>query len=359
MRNYQEIEVEFAEVSVVSENKIIAQLKPLITKKKTIKGIRSGVEKHVQDFIAKATHQTRALLDYTLEVPLYDYRLPEVKVIASGEIVCHSHPYRIESKLVELSRWNIPRSAKSEIPGIVADACTKVIESQEVAITLKDDGVTLNCPLQQNYGNWSWKLLLTQTMLTYELGKNVNIKYGSFLHNALWRINLDPNDLLPFPEENIDPKTYATLKKLKLITVTGEVAPQGHHVLRELGEIDPSKEPGLVTLFTGTLFGAHKGDTPVFNFAKHGGFMLVDGNKTFTARPSMKGGEWLVDHAMQILHHSNITEARRLQLIPYMPLSHLPAFIASSEEKVRKAAKKRGDELKAMLKSGAITVEGV
>jgi len=337
----QEVEAILPDVRVVVDGEIEVETEPFTIVKETIKGVRKWVQSRTYKFISQATQATRQAVSPKTDRPVHTLVIPAIEVVVDGDCVCRFTSYEAASRKADLGKWSISNGFYQSVPNIVADACAIAIEQHGVKLTFKQDGISINCILVRSLRSWNWQLRLTETMLKYELGKEVSVRYGNFLHNALYRIQADERAAFA-PELGVDPKTIATLRHLDLLRGTN-LSPKGYSVLNTLGELDPSTVPSLVLIFAGALFGTQPFNSPVFNFAEREGFIQNSKGKTKTLD---KGVEWLVENCYRILHHPNCTESRRQKLIPYMPLSHLAEFIASSDEGTRSAARKRADELK-------------
>lgn len=333
----QEIEVRFPDIRIVVDSYYELELKAFKRKVRTIKLLRTLTQKHTSRFMQAVVKFVKDNTGYGKR-PLNTVHLPKVEVITDGDVVCSLGEYRATA-IVDLGKWFIPSTLVKKMPSAVADVCAKVIENKGVEIVFKGNGATIPCTLRRNnLQSWAWQLHLTEVILKYELGREVKIKYGSFLHNALW---LRYEDADHWNLNDIDPKTIATLNRLELLN-GGEVTNKGKQVLTELEEIDPSVTHSLIILFAGALFGTQTKNTPVFQFAKENDFI---GSGNYTPEILQKGQEWLIDNCETILNRPNCPDKRRVQLIKFMPLDRLPVFLAHSSTEVRLAARSRAAAL--------------
>jgi len=336
----QEVRVEYPALKLTVGGEVWFEWPPMIITTHSIKTLRKRIEAYTRGHIQKASSALREALEGEEDEDEYgvikSFTLPEISLTEGETVLLYSSPFSMKATNVDLSIWHLYSNAIKGKPSAVADSCATAISDQGVKIIFKEDNIALHCNVVMDRWSWRWTALLTDTMFKYETGKEVRIKYGNFLHNALWRV-YKKTDI-----QEIDKKTLATLTWLGLTMFPNTILSQGEKVLIELDQIDPSNYPSLVSQFGGALLGTRPADTPVCDFAEKEGF--VDISRSGVVTPTDRGKQWLIDHCKELLK-GNCTEKRMLELVPYMPMEHLSEFLASSKEKVREAAKKRADEL--------------
>lgn len=332
----QEVSVKFPNIQLLVGGEVVEQLKTYTTYVETVKRLRANVEQYTKRFIDDVTSSTRSVYRKDKGEDLHTIR-PSIEVLVEGCRAFYVSAVEIESKR-SLSKWGLPSGIGMKFPTAVAHTCLNSLEAVGVSITFPENEMTIDCPLRGNKGNWNWNLILSEVMITYEQGKEVKIKYGSFLHNALWRLN---EELDPFRTSLENLQTFTTLQRLGL--VEHEVLPKGEQVLEELKEIDPSDVPSLITLFASILLGSQSESIPIIQFVREHDFIKRPG--TSNAELLSKGKNWLLDNCVAIVTSTSCPNDRKLALVGYMPYSHLPIFLAHGNEGLRKAAKKRADML--------------
>jgi len=333
----QRIVVALPDIQLIIDGTVAAQLEPFAKEVSTLKILRRAVENHIHRFIRRVnTVASKEVV--TTKRPLRDFRFPGVKVVHGDKILCRFSEFSGYAKL-DLGDWRIG-STLSKVPSVIADTCAEQISGRKVATTFVDYGITFPCTIERKAERgrsmWTWQFLVTETMIKYERGKEVNIKYGSFLHNALWRLN---------KEWRVDEMEAATIETLRALGLANMVrlTPRGSDILEDLATIDPSDTPSLVIPFAGVMVGYATEATPMFHFATDNEFM----RDRPTGGPEIlqRGREWLIDNCLTIISHSNCSNERKLKLVRYMPLEQLPVFLAHEDSKIRSAARARANEL--------------
>lgn len=216
-----------------------------------------------------------------------------------------------------------------------------------------EDGTVVKVPMVHKKG-WRFDINISTSMINRTMGKHVPVTYGNFVHNALYKIqNGDGSHVSNKAKAALTSLGYVT-KDAKSVTSTGAMA------LARLAEVNPAEDKSCRMKFTRALVSDHDPTTPAFTFASENGYVryveedeqpreywyIGDYEKRGpVARfyPTKKGAQWLEANCEKILKHHSCSQTRRLQMIPFMPMSHLNVYLTSKEQNIRLMAKARLD----------------
>lgn len=337
----QEIVVLYPSVQFIVGGEVEATLEQYRCYVNTIKELRGVVESHTKKFVSTIITSTRKVYNYKGSET--ELSFSSVEVTVEDERKLYMGPVTMEASH-PLATWQLPTAVADRMPHAAGNLCADAIETLGVQIMFLEYGITVECLLQRSNRGWGWDLMLSEVMVTYEQGKEVKIKYGSYLHNALWRLARGLDSFTPAPE---DLQTIVTLERLDLIG-KAKLVPNGVYVLEELEKINPSEVSSLVTPFAGVLLSTQTELTPMGHFAVDRGFIeRKDDRYTTPQVPDLltNGKDWLTANCLAIVNSSSCSETRKLSLVEYLPLKWLPSFLTHASAKIREAARERANRL--------------
>lgn len=249
-----------------------------------------------------------------------------------------------------------------------------ILKNNPVVFTL-EDGRVIQCPLRQenpwkSSNAWRWTPLITDGGLQ---GKEKEVKYNSSLHVALFRINANKGR---FSFTNlISANTRIQLIALRLVR-EGEqtllLTQKGEDVLRKFVKVNPAEDKRYWHLFATALIGYQEDKDklkPVHTFARDHGYVInklpsewapeeeqiwvaddvraerIKHHSHPYGRPTRKGAQWLEEHSVAVLRKTS-SQLKRENLIPFLPLEHLPKLLVSEDQIVVAIASRREAELR-------------
>jgi len=176
---------------------------------------------------------------------------------------------------------------------------------------------------------------------------------------GVYSIRREEDRLNVYNRFNVSDKAAAALVSLGFTTKDGvAVTATGATVLSRLETVNPAEDKSCRMKFTRALVSAVDPTTPAFTFALENAYVhyVEEDDKPreywytedYKERgpitrfyPTKKGAQWLETNCEKILKHHSCSPTRRLQMIPYLPMSHLNVYLTSEKQEERLAAKAR------------------
>jgi len=280
--------------------------------------------------------------------------LPVVKTIIGDEETLIMGPIK-----TEVSDANeIKKSIRKAIPdyNLYWDMQRDIVKElvKGINVTFKD-GTVIKVPMVHIKKNsWKFDINISTSMINKTRGKHVPVTYGNFVHNALYKIQKNRDKL------HVSTKAKAALTSLGFVTKDAKsITSIGAVTLGRLEKIDPAEDKSCRMKFTRALVSGIDPTTPAFTFALENDYVHyveeddepreywyikdfeLDRDPISRFYPTKKGAQWLEANCEQILRHHSCSQTRRLQMIPFMPMSHLNVYLTSTKQHLRLVAKAR------------------
>lgn len=216
-----------------------------------------------------------------------------------------------------------------------------------------EDGTVVKVPMvHRGRQGWRFDINISTSSINKTMGKHVPVTWGNFVHNALYKLQNEDRF-------HVSDKAIATLVSLGFITKdTSNVTSTGAIALSKLEQVNPAEDKSCRMKFTRALVSDTDPTTPAFTFALENGYVhyvaeddepredwYMDdfGDREPPPRfyPTDKGAQWLEANCEKILKHHSCSATRRVQIIPFMPMSYLNEYLTSEDQMKRLAAKAR------------------
>jgi len=274
---------------------------------------------------------------------------PEITLVIGNTKMSVLKPCTVRVDTVK----KIKKAVKSKIPkdSIFWIMKQKIIRELGKGVDIKlADGTVVSLAMNHQHG-WQFDIPISTSMINKATGQHVPVTYAAFVHNALYK--LDHDDVF-----RVSTKAKATLIELGYIT-NGDytITAAGKAVLDQLAKVDPSTDSSCRMKLTRAMFCRNDPTLPAFDWLKQNDF--IEYVKAFTMPrqpwyvldqsasrgacwyPTMIGAAWLEKNAVRINKHHSCSTTRKIEMIPFMPLSHLSEYLSHTDKDIRGLAERR------------------
>jgi len=210
--------------------------------------------------------------------------------------------------------------------------------SNSLKATIKlEDGTELEVPITVSLSG-SYNPEVTELSFKVAMGEEIPIKFGSTLHNTLYRASCGKR------VGNI--RSATTLRNLKLIEEWGAAATaEGMEVLLKLNELGPPENKRGRILVARELLDAPYGkETATRGYLIRRNFIQYN-NQTYHHELTDKGIQWLEGNAHRVYNYKLPPSFDTPSLIHFMSREQLAAPLADADFTIRDAARERMKEL--------------
>lgn len=278
---------------------------------------------------------------------------PEIKVVIGSKEMIILQPITVTATDAK----QIRQAIKGRIPrdSIFWDMKKAMIDQLGHGVNIElGDGTVVAVPLNHKHG-WQFDISISTSMLNKASGQHVPVTYANFVHNALYKLNHDD-------ESRVSQKARATLIELGYTKkgYLNELTTKGALVLERLSRVNPAADPSCRMKLTRAIFCRNNPTLPAFEWAKDNGYIeyvnanieprqpwyvfdhLSSGNPRGACwYPTKIGAAWLEENAVRINKHHSCSATRKIEMIPFMPLSYLSEYLSHADKDVRGLAERR------------------
>jgi len=284
-----------------------------------------------------------------MEMQDVEIKFPEIKLVIGDTVMSVLKPYTVR---VDAAK-DIKSAIKSKIPKdtIFWTMKQKIIRALKKGVNIKlADGTVVSLAMNHQHG-WQFDIPISTSMLNKATGQHVPVTYAAFVHNGLYK--LKHNDAF-----RVSTKAKATLIELGYVNGDYTITVLGQDVLDRLAGTDPSTDSSCRMKLTRAMFCRQDPTLPAFEWAKNNNFIEYVKANTMPRQswyvlhealpsrgacwyPTKIGAAWLEKNAVRINKHHSCSTTRKIEMIPFMPLSHLSEYLSHTDKDIRGLAERR------------------